>query len=185
MHNAAAKIKEEIKELIPPTIFFFIALHLVAVVRSLMLRGTGIPVGSFLSVTIAALILGKAVLIADHLPFINLYPHKPLIYNVLWKTAIYTFIAALIHYLENLFDFWKKAGSIAAANRQLLAEIVWAHFLAIQILLVILVLSYCTIHELTRVIGRDKVLAIFLGTRAGGRREIEPPSLNRKGSEGE
>jgi hypothetical protein len=105
------------------------------------------------------------VLIADLLPFINRYPTKPLIYNVVWKTAIYTLVALLVHYLEQLVDFWRQAGSLVAANRQLLAEMVWPHFFAIQILLIVIVFSYCTIRELARVLGRDKLIGMFFGIR--------------------
>jgi hypothetical protein len=45
----------------------------------------------------------------------------------------------------------------------LLAEIVWPHFWAIQILLVVLILMYCTMRELCREIGGDKVRRIFFG----------------------
>ena len=69
MSKVFEKVREEFVALLPPTIFFFITLHLVAVIRVLMLKGTGIPVSTPLQVTIAALILGKAVLIADLLPF--------------------------------------------------------------------------------------------------------------------
>jgi hypothetical protein len=129
-----------------------------------MLKGTGLPVSSSLSVTLAALILGKAVLIADMLPFINRYPEKPLVYNVAWKTTIYVLVAMLVHYLERLADFWREAGSLVAGYQKLLAGIVWPHFWAIQIILVVLILMYCTMHELVRVIGRDKVLEMFFGT---------------------
>lgn len=163
MSRFSAKVREEIEALIPPAIFFFIALHLVALVRALMLKGTGISPATSLSVTLAALIIAKAVLIADMLPFINLYPHKPLVYNVAWKTAIYSLIAMLVHYLERLFDAWRATGSLAAANQKLLAEIVWPHFWATQIFLVVLILMYCSMRELVRVIGADKVREIFFG----------------------
>ncbi len=112
-----------------------------------------------------ALILGKAVLIADLLPVINRFPNRPLFYNIAWKTTIYTLVAMLIHYVERLIDFWKQAGGFVAGNEKLLAEIVWPHFWAIQIILVILIFNYCTIHELVRVLGRDKVLEMFFGRR--------------------
>jgi hypothetical protein len=134
-----------------------------------MLKRTGIVLGTTVSVTLMALILGKAVLIADLLPFINRYPTKPLIYNVVWKTAIYTLRALLVHYVEHLVDFWRQAGSLVAGNRQLLAEIVWPHFFAIQILLIIIVFSYCTIRELARVLGRDKLIEIVFGIRLRAR----------------
>jgi len=163
MSKLITKIKAEFEELLPPAIFFFVILHLVAILRVLMLEGTGIALGTSASITVAALILAKAVLIADLLPFINRYPDKPLVYNVAWKTAIYVLIAMLLHYLERLVDFWREAGGLIAGNQRLLAEIVWPHFWAIQILLVVLVLMYCTMREVIREIGGDKVRQMFFG----------------------
>jgi len=167
MSNLSEKIEEEIRALLPPALFFFVALHLVAFVRVLMLEGTGITVGTSVSVTVAALVLGKAVLIADLLPFINRYPGKPLVYNVAWKTAIYVLVAMLVHYLEHLVDFWRKAGSLIAGNQKLLAEIVWPHFWAIQIFLLVLILMYCTMREFVRVLGGEKVRRMFFGPLEG------------------
>src|SRR2546421_4280381 len=163
MTKLSTKLKKEFFELLPPTIYFFVALHIVAFVRVLMLKGTGIAPLSSMSIAVAALILGKAVLIADLLPMINRFPNKPLIYNVAWKTLIYLLAATLIHYLEHLFDFWRQSGGFVAGNKKLLAEIVWPHFWAIQIILLVLIAMYCTLHELVRVLGKEKVLRIFFG----------------------
>ena len=163
MSNLSTKLKEEFFKLLPPTIFFFVALHIVMFIRVLMLEGTGIAPSSSVSIAVAALILGKAVLIADMLPMINRFPNKPLIYNVAWKTVIYLVISAVIHYLERLIDFWRQAGSFVAGNQKLLAEMVWPHFFAIQIILFVLICMYCMMHELVRVIGKEKVMRIFFG----------------------
>jgi len=168
MNKFHAKLKEEVVALLPPAIFFLIALHLVALVRVLMLKGTGITVGTSITVTVAALILAKAVLLADLLPFINLFPHKPLIYNVAWKTALYTLAATLIHYIERLIDFWREAGGFIAGNAKMLSEIVWQHFLAVQIFLVIVIFVYCIARELVRVIGKDRMRKIFFGLPQSG-----------------
>jgi hypothetical protein len=157
------KLKEEFFKILPPTIYFFVALHLVMFIRVLMLEGTGVAPSSSVSIAVAALILGKAVLIADMLPLINRFPNKPLIYNVAWKTLIYWLISAVIHYLERLIDFWRQAGGLVAGNQKLLAEIIWPHFWAIQILLFVLIAMYCMMHELVRVMGREKVMRIFFG----------------------
>jgi hypothetical protein len=140
-----------------------VALHIVAFVHVLMLKRTGISPSSSISIAIAALILGKAVLIADMLPMINRFPNKPLIYNVAWKTVIYWLISVAIHYVERLIDFWRETGSFVAGNQKLLAEIVWPHFWAIQIILFVLIAAYCMVHELVRVIGKEKTLRIFFG----------------------
>ena len=163
MHKVLEKLKEEFFAVLPPTIFFFLALHLVTFIRVLIARGSHFEPLSTMSIAIAALILGKAVLIADLLPPINRYPNKPLAYNIAWKTVIYVLMAAVIHYLERLIDFSRQAGGIVAGNEKLLAEIVWPHFWAIQIILFILILAYCTAHELARVIGREKMLRLFFG----------------------
>jgi len=165
MHKVLEKLKEEFFAALPPTIFFFVMLHIVSVVRVLMAKGTNFQPMSTISITVAALILGKAVLIADHLPAINRYPEEPLIYNVAWKTVIYLVLAGVIHYLERLFDFSRQAGGIVAGNEKLLAEIVWPHYWAIQIILFVLIVMYCTVRELVRVIGKEKVLRIFFGPK--------------------
>jgi hypothetical protein len=97
------------------------------------------------------------------LPLINRFPNKPLIYNAAWKTVIYWLLSAVIHYLERLIDFWRETGSFVAGNQKLLSEIIWPHFWAIQIILLVLIAPYCMVHELVRVIGREKALRIFFG----------------------
>jgi hypothetical protein len=163
MSKVSEKIKEEFLALLPPTVFFFIALHVVALVRSLMVEGSGLPVISSAQIAMGSLILGKAVLLADLMPAINRFPDRPLAYNVAWKTTIYFVIATFLHYLERLFDFWKEAGGFAAANEKLLAAIVWPHFVGIQIILLVLILNYCVLRELGRVMGSDRLLAMFFG----------------------
>ena len=163
MHKILEKIKEEFFAILPPTIFFFVALHIVTFIRVLIARGTHFQPLSTMSIAIASLILGKAVLIADMLPPINRYPDKPLAYNIVWKTMIYLLMASIIHYLERLIDFSRQAGGLVVGNEKLVAEIVWPHYWAVEIVLFLLILAYCTIRELARVIGKQKMLRLFFG----------------------
>jgi hypothetical protein len=165
MSHAMAKVKEELLALVPPTVFFFVALHLFALVRALMTRGTGLESISSLQIAIAALIIGKAVVLADLLPAINRFPQRPLIYNIAWKTLIYYVVATFIHYLERLYDFAKAAGGIVAGNEKLLAEMIWPHFFAMQIVLLLIIFDYCVIRELGRVLGEARMLSMFFGVK--------------------
>lgn len=174
MSKLAATIKHEFMEMLPPTIFFFVILHIVAIIRALMTRGTGIALPTSAAVTVGALVLGKSVLLANMLPFVNRFPEKPLIWNVGWKTLLYTVVALLVHYLEHLFEYWKDTANLIAANHKLLAELNWAHFWAIQILLVTLIAMYCVLAELARVIGGKKFRAMFFGPIPA-----EPPACLR------
>jgi hypothetical protein len=156
-------VKKELYEMIPPTVFFFIALHIVALIRALMAKGSGIPLSSTVSIAIAALILGKSVLLADMLPAINRFPERPLIYNVTWKTLVYLVVAGIIHYVEHLIDFAREAGGLVAGNEKLLTDMVWPRFWAIQLLLLVLIVLYSAISELARAIGGKRFLQMFFG----------------------
>ncbi len=160
MHKILEKLKEEFFAILPPTIFFFVALHLLTFIRVLMAVGSHFEPLSTMSIAIASLILGKAVLIADLLRPINRYPNKPLAYNIAWKTVIYMLMASGIHYVERLIDFSRQAGGILAGNEKLLAQIVWPHFWA-EIILFLLILVYCMVRELARVIGKEKMIRLF------------------------
>jgi hypothetical protein len=156
-------IKEEALKAIPPTLFFFIILHIVAFIRALMIKGTGISMPVSASVLIASLVLGKSVLVADMLPFINRFPEKPLIWNVTWKTLMYALVALVVHYLERLYEYWKEAHSFLDANTQLWTSMNWPQFWAVQILLITLIFMYCVISELSRAIGAERLKKMFLG----------------------
>jgi hypothetical protein len=52
--KGVGKLKEELLAVLPPTVFFFIALHIVGLVRVLMTEGTGLPVTSSAQIALAA-----------------------------------------------------------------------------------------------------------------------------------
>jgi hypothetical protein len=156
-------IKHLILELIPPGVFFFVSFQLLAITRALMLRQYGIEVSTFLVATIGALVAAKVVVLADLLPFINRFPGRPLIYNIAWKTAIYFLAAFLVRYLEEFIHFYRQQGGIMSANRHLVDEVVWPHFWAVQLWLMVLLLIYCAAHEVVRALGRDRVRELFFG----------------------
>ena len=142
-------------------IYFFVALHLVLFIRVLMLEGSGITPLTTISIALIALILAKAILIVDLLPAINRFPEKPLIYNLLWKTAVYLVVATCIHYLERVFETWRKTGDLVGTNGRLLKAIIWPHFWGIEIVLFLLIGIYCLMSELVRVFGKETMLRIF------------------------
>jgi hypothetical protein len=156
-------LKEEFLKVLPPTIFFFITFCLLLMTRRLILREYGLPLTGFANAIIGALIVGKVVLVVDNFRFMNLYPHKPLIYNVLWKTSVYLLATLLVRYVEHLIPFVKQYGGIDEGNRHLLEEIIWPHFWLIQMWLVVLFFAFCSMRELIRSIGKTVFLGMFLG----------------------
>ena len=168
MSNIIPRLKHEILGAIPTVVFFFIAFQLLAFTRALILKEYDIQISTFLNATIAALVVGKVVLSADLLPIINRFPNKPLIYNIVWKTFIYLVAALLVRYIEHLVPFIREYSDFAVAHRHLLDKIVWPHFWLVQIWLLVIFLMYCTIKELVRVLGRERVRSMFLGPGGSG-----------------
>lgn len=163
MSNIVPRLKKEIMEAVPAAIFFFCAFQLIAFTKALILAEYGIQVSTFVNATIAALVVAKVVLLVDLLPFVNRFPDKPLVYNVAWKTVIYVLAAFVIRYVEHLIEYTREFGSIALANRHILEEFVWPRFLAVHIWLFVFLLMYCTLRELIRVLGRERIRTMFFG----------------------
>lgn len=158
-------LKHELRELFPPALFFFLALHFVALEHHLLARGPGITAGTSASVALAALILGKAVLLANHLPFIHRFPDRPMVYNILWKAVIYLALSILLHLGERYFELRRAGESFGSQVRHVLATIGWPGFVAVQLMLLLLILLYCTIQELTLRLGPAEMRALFFGVR--------------------
>ena len=166
MSNIIPRLKRETLGFIPTAVFFFVVFQLLAFTRSLILKGYGIQVSTFLKATIGALIVGKAVLLADLLPMINRFPNKPLIYNIAWKTFIYMVAALLVRYVKHLIPLILEYKNLAVANSHLLDEVVWPHFWLAQLWLVVCFFMYITVREVGRIIGYEKIRFMFLGPGA-------------------
>ena len=163
MKNILQKIKQEFLKVLPPTIFFFFAFNIVAITTVLMLKGQGIEITSILGATILALVVGKVVLVADHMPFINKFPDQPLIYNIVWKTAIYTLMVLLVRYLEHFVPLVVKGAGVTDAHRHISDVLVWPQFFAIQIWFIVLFFFYSVLVELVRALGKERAVKMFFG----------------------
>lgn len=163
MTKLLTTLKHEFCEIIPPTIFFFIAFSLLMATQRLIQREYDIPLSGFGMAFIGALLVGKVVLIVDTFPFVNKFPGKPLLYNVAWKTLIYFIAAFILRYAEHIIPLLRKHKDFMEANRYLVEEIVWPHFWLIMMWLTVLFFVYCSMRELVRAIGREKVIKMFIG----------------------
>ncbi|MGA9854514.1 MAG: hypothetical protein WBR29_04480 [Gammaproteobacteria bacterium] len=156
-------VRHFIVELIPPFIYFFVAFQLITFTNALLLRQYGIDVTRFVVASIGALVAAKVVVLSDLLPFINRFPGKPIIYNIVWKTPIYFLVAFVVRYIEALIDFYRHNDTLLGANRRMVEGVIWPHFWAIQIWLMVLLLIYCTMDALVQAVGRDKIRELFFG----------------------
>lgn len=163
MRTMLVTLKRELLSLIPPTLFFLVTLGLLVFTKHLMLKQYGIQFSDFGAIIVGALIIGKVVLIADHLPITNRFPTRPLIYRIAWKSFIYVMAAFIVRTAEELVPRIIKYNSVSQGTAHLVDEVIWPHFWVIYIWLSVLLFTYCSLRELVRVIGEDKVLELFFG----------------------
>ena len=100
MMGAFRWLKREVTEIFPAVAFFIVAFNLIVLTDNLTARQYGIRLFSFVSATVAAIVVGKVVLLTNLLPFMNVLQGRPFIYSALWKTALYMCAYLIIRYLE-------------------------------------------------------------------------------------
>ena len=128
------RLLREAREALPPTIFFFVGFNFIVLTTNLLVAQYLVAVSNFMLATLAALVVGKAVLVANHMPFLRRYDRAPLIQPILFKTAVYWVIVFLARLLERFVHF-----SIIERNSPgdflpyLITTFSWHRFLAISL----------------------------------------------------
>ena len=152
----------QMKHVLPPTIFFLFGFNLILFTRWMTLEEYGIPFTNFFAASLAALLVGKAVLVVDNLPFMHRFDGAPLIQPILFKSMIYWVCVFVFRVAEGLLHFLRDGGALGDFPTFLIAQFSWPRFLAIQIWLMVLFLVYVTAHELNTLFGDGELPRLFL-----------------------
>jgi hypothetical protein len=142
-----------IKHLLPPMLYFFCAFNLIVFTTNLLTHAYWFAMSSFLTASTLALIVGKAVLVADKVGAIDRLRGAPLILPILYKTLFYALAAAIFRIAELLIRFSFADQGFGAAFRQASGDFTWHHFAAVQIWLFVCFLIYVTASELSAALG--------------------------------
>ena len=166
LHRAAAFLLHEFREMLPPTIFFFIGFNLIVLTTNLLLADYGASFASFMLATAGALIVGKAVLVANATRALRRYDRAPLIRPILFKTVFYwavVFIARLLeHWVRYILGEHHAVGTFLP---HVIAKFDWHRFIAIQLWIFVLFFIYVTITELNHLFGEGELAHILFTSR--------------------
>jgi hypothetical protein len=166
LRRVGAWILRELRGALPPTIFFFVGFNFIVLTTNLLVADYTVAVSNFMLVTVAALVVGKAVITANAMPFITLFDRAPLIQPILFKTAMYwiaTFIARLA---ERFVHF-----SIIDGNRSgdfvayLISDFSWHRFSAISLWILVLFMIYVTASEFSQLLGPAEMRRLLFAYR--------------------
>lgn len=156
----------QVIHLVPPTIFFFLGFHLILWTKRMFLQEHGIEFSGVAAATVAALLVGKAVLVTDNLPFMRRFDGAPLIQPILFKATVYWLCVFAVRLTEALFHFLWDGGALGDFGQYVADHFTWSRFLATQVWLMVLFLVYVTIHELNTLFGDGELFRLFFRWRS-------------------
>jgi hypothetical protein len=157
---------KQLREVLPPTLFFAIGFNLIVLTTQLILADYLIHFANFMLVTMSALIVGKAVLVANALPFFRRFDTAPLIQPILFKTVIYCAVVFVIRFLERLGKYWLAGGTLSGIPEYVANHFSWNRLIAIQIWIFVLFLVYTIGAELNSLFGSGELVKILFTRRS-------------------
>jgi hypothetical protein len=166
-----ARAKEEGRKLLVGAVFFSIGFCVILIHNRLYVEGSQVETASFARALIGGVIVAKVLLTVDVLPFVDIFPHKPMIHNIAWKTSLYLAASLVFLYAEPFLLHLIKGAGLHGSHSQAWHELMLPRTWALVVSLAVLFLGFVVMQELSRVIGRDQLKYMFFGRR--GKRTIE------------
>jgi hypothetical protein len=158
----------EFRQMLPPTIFFFIGFNLILFTKRLILEDYLIQFTGFFLATVSALIVGKVVLVAEMMPLLRRFDGEPLAKPILFKTVVYTLLVFVARLLEAFVHYVAGGGAVGRGGfiEEQLGSFSWHHFIAAQMWIFVLFLVYVTANEINQLLGDGELFKIFFTRRS-------------------
>jgi hypothetical protein len=104
---------------------------MIALTKAVILDDYHITMTGSSIATVGALIVAKALLVAEKLPIARLFS-RTMLYNLLWKTLRFSAVAGLFRFVEELMPPIAKHHGLVTAATHLFEEMSWPHFWVLQ-----------------------------------------------------
>ena len=171
---AVEKVKAEVLKILATTVFFAIGFCIIILHNRLLVEGSQIQIASYARALVGGLIAAKVLLTVDMLPFLDAFPHKPMVYNIGWKTSLYAVGAIGVLYAEPFLKRLVKGAGLYLSHQQAWQELMSPRTWATMIWIVVLLLVFVTAQEMSRVLGKGQLKYLFLGHRRTPAVEVRP-----------
>jgi hypothetical protein len=153
------------RHMLPPTLFFLFSFNLIVFTTNLLVHEYWFKLSSFLLATTTALVVGKAVLVANNMRLIDRFRGAPLIQPILYKTLFYSVVVLMVRLVERLIHLAIDDQGFAAALDLAVHDFSWRRFAAIQIWIFTCFLIYVTATELSNLLGEGQMFRLFFRHR--------------------
>ena len=165
MHLTIEEAKAEGRKILVTAVFFSIGFCIIILHNRLLVEGSQLKIASYARALVGGLIAAKVLLTVDNLPFFEAFSHKPMIYNIGWKTSLYALGAMVFLYAEPFVKHLVKGAGLYLSHRQAWHELTLPRTWATMIWTVVLLLVFVTMQEMSRVLGKGQLKCMFLGPR--------------------
>ena len=148
-------------EMAPTVLFFFVAFMLVGVLFKLFVSRYQIEFSAFARAAIAALVVGKVILLVDwaesgH----NLSSHRRIV-AIAGKTFIYAFAVLVFGIGEKVFEAARKAHSFSEGVDSLIANANMDRFIGLVLLISMVVFFYLLMQEIELALGKGGLFRLL------------------------
>jgi hypothetical protein len=166
LRRIGARILHELRGALPPTAFFFIGFNFIVLTTNLLVADYAVAVSNFMLATLAALVVGKAVITANSMPFLKLFDRAPLIQPILFKTAVYWVAVFFARLAERFVHFSVVDGNPPGDFvEHLIDTFSWHRFIAISLWILVLFLIYVTASEFSQLFGPAEMRRLLFAYR--------------------
>ena len=170
------KVLDEGKQLIWIFIYFWVLFGLFSVFRSLVLNEQNLVYHEGFAI-INAFLLAKVVLTAEFFQVADNLQRKPLVYPIVFKSAVFCVILICFYIVEEtLVGMWH--GKTIAASFPKIGGGGWKGILVVGSILFVALIPFFAYRELARVLGKDELHSLIF-KRGAKTDATQPPALSR------
>lgn len=158
--------KKEFFHVFPLFIFFLVSFTIINQVELFLFKRAGITPTKFVEIALGAGLIAKIVIACDQLPFINLFSKKPLIYNILFKTLLYSLFLGISRFMIRFIPHALAAGHGPLEDFKLFkVTFDWNLFWAVQVFYLLFLFIYVAFSELANYFGSKNIKQALFGSQ--------------------
>jgi hypothetical protein len=120
-----------------------------------------------------AFVLAKVMFAAEELHVAENFSHRPLLYPILFRSAIFSVILVAFYFVEEVVSKLWRGNTVVEG-----VDFAGRHFLnvlSIAFIIFVALIPYFAFSELARVIGRDKLRNLLLSSRQAKLAQSQKP----------
>jgi hypothetical protein len=148
-------------EMAPTVLFFFIAFMLMGVLFKLFVARYQIEFSAFAKAAIAALVVGKVILLVDWAESGRSSSSHRRIVAILFKTFTYAFAVIVFGVGEKIIEAARKAHSVSEGIDNLIANANMDRFMGLVLLISMVVFMYLLMQEIENAMGKGALYRLL------------------------